>query len=124
MGIIDRINQAIVKRADLKTWRLEANAGDLVIERKDESRRLNDLTLTSAVLAFRDIYVAETVCLRLQFASGENVDVFEDSPFWPALLDWLTQNHALSQPAQQSQIELMAEGPDAAPRELLTMTAG
>lgn len=119
MSLLDRINQKIAQRVHQQHWQLEADAGFLAIARHGESHRLDSLTLTSAVLGFRDIYAAEMVVLTLHFTGGEQVDVFEDSPLWTTLLEWLTQHYPLQQPAQLSQVQLMAEGPGAAPRELL-----
>lgn len=116
----DRINRRLLTRMDRHAPRIVVEEHAIrLVPPSGEERRLAFDTLTGATLLHRDVYAADAILLRLTFPGGEQVEVFQDDPQWERLAAALDRSGRVGVPSEFWQLQSIADGPGAQPRELI-----
>lgn len=120
MSLVDRLNRRLAERLRRDAPRMIVQHDAILLrEPGGKERRLPLTTLTRATLLHRDVYAADAILLRLAFDGGERVEIFHDDPQWNDLAAGLDRSGRIGTPSASWQLQAIADGPDAPPRELI-----
>lgn len=111
MNLLDRLNRRIAARVHGNRPRVFVEGEELVLLSGKRERQAFPLTeLTEATLSHRDVYAADAVVLRLGFANGREVEIFQDDTCWFDLTAALDQSGKIPVPSIEWQLRFLATG--------------
>ncbi|WP_293373536.1 hypothetical protein [Nevskia sp.] len=76
-------------------------------------------SLTRDTLLHRDVHSHDAILMAPAFADGSRIEIFMDDPQWVPLAEALDRDSRLVMPSATWQVQAIADGPGAAPMELL-----
>lgn len=122
MGIFDRIDRWFLARINRDLPHYTVGDDEVRVHRRgDEDKLLPYSSLVGALVYHQDVYAADAIVLLLTFAEGAAVVIDMEDPQWPNLVTALDRSGRLKEPSKHWQLDAMADGPDAAPRELMSV---
>lgn len=120
MSLVDRLNPRLFARLSRNAPRLSVEDDALRMTESDGAeRRIPLAELVRAMVLHRDVYATDAILLRLEWSDGTCVEVFQDDPHCAALVTALDRTGRLATPSLLWQVQAIADGPNASPRELM-----
>lgn len=120
MSLFDRLERRVLARLRRNAPRFFVEVDALRISTSDGAeRRLPFAELIRATVLHRDVYAADAILLRLEWSDGACTGIFQDDPQWNCLVAALDRTGRFAEPSHLWQLQAIADGPDASPRDLM-----
>ncbi len=118
MSFVNRINRLIIDRLKARRPRTVVANGHLCVYSGETLQHRHALAnLKRATLFHRDAFVGDIIVLSMEFVDGGKAEMAMGDPYWTDLIAALETADLIS-PGSTWQVQAIADGPNAPPREL------